>query len=240
MAPSTTPDLYRDAFIRYLRKGTSIELTLKALKETHPSKLYIWRTRGDANVRPSHAANNGKVFSWDSRPTTGHPGEDYGCRCIAEAFSIKEPMVIAESTSRVVTYFPDGSSNVREGGSRSWRNNNPSNIRSGQFSKLHGAIGDAGGFAVFPNEKIGQDASVALLRTSNYINLTIDQAIARRSPSTENDTARLQALIRKIGGFSGKEIISSLNDTQMRNLAMSIQRTEGWIEGNIIHRSAPS
>jgi hypothetical protein len=37
-------------------------------------------------VRPSHAANDGHVFAWDDPPPTGHPGEDYGCRCWAEAY----------------------------------------------------------------------------------------------------------------------------------------------------------
>ncbi len=54
--------------------------------EEHPTPYYIWRTRGDGKVRSSHAANNGKVFSWDFPPPTGHPGEEYGCRCWAESF----------------------------------------------------------------------------------------------------------------------------------------------------------
>lgn len=46
---------------------------------------YIWRTSGDTNVRPSHAEKDGKTFRWDTPPDdTGHPGEDYGCRCTAE------------------------------------------------------------------------------------------------------------------------------------------------------------
>jgi SPP1 gp7 family putative phage head morphogenesis protein len=51
---------------------------------------YIWRTQGDDKVRPSHAANEGKIFMWNKRPPTGHPGEDYGCRCWAEPYSAKE------------------------------------------------------------------------------------------------------------------------------------------------------
>ncbi len=54
-----------------------------ALKE-RPTSHYIWRTRGDGKVRNSHAANDGQIFSWDNPPPTGHPGEDYGCRCWAE------------------------------------------------------------------------------------------------------------------------------------------------------------
>lgn len=47
-------------------------------------KLYVWTTELDDKVRPSHAANHGKIFSWDNPPDTGHPGEDYGCRCRAK------------------------------------------------------------------------------------------------------------------------------------------------------------
>jgi len=43
-------------------------------------------TRGDDKVRPSHAANDGLIFSWDDPPPTGHPGGDYGCRCTAEPY----------------------------------------------------------------------------------------------------------------------------------------------------------
>ena len=45
---------------------------------------YEWSTSGDERVRPTHAANEGKIFSWDDPPAeTGHPGEDYQCRCVA-------------------------------------------------------------------------------------------------------------------------------------------------------------
>jgi hypothetical protein len=77
------PHLYRKAFQAYLRKGTPIEWSIK---QERPTTHYIWRTRGDDKVRPSHAANNGQVFAWDDPPETGHPGEDYGCRCTAEPF----------------------------------------------------------------------------------------------------------------------------------------------------------
>lgn len=48
---------------------------------------YIWRTSNDERVRDSHAAHEGKVFDWNNPPAdTGHPGEDYECRCIAEPY----------------------------------------------------------------------------------------------------------------------------------------------------------
>lgn len=47
-------------------------------------RKYVWRTRGDAKVRASHAANDGKLFEWRYPPASGHPGDDFGCRCRAE------------------------------------------------------------------------------------------------------------------------------------------------------------
>lgn len=45
---------------------------------------YIWRTAGDGRVRESHQANANEEFEWTKPPPTGHPGEDYQCRCYAE------------------------------------------------------------------------------------------------------------------------------------------------------------
>ena len=59
------PKAYRKAFQAYLRKGTPIE---RYIKQERPTTHYIWRTRRDDKVRPSHAANNGRVFSWNDPP----------------------------------------------------------------------------------------------------------------------------------------------------------------------------
>jgi len=56
----TSDPLYKKAFQEYLRNGTPIELYLK---QARPTTHYIWRTRRDGKVRPSHAANNGKIFA---------------------------------------------------------------------------------------------------------------------------------------------------------------------------------
>lgn len=48
-------------------------------------RKYIWRTQRDERVRSSHSQHEGKTFSWDDPPAdTGHPGQDYQCRCWAE------------------------------------------------------------------------------------------------------------------------------------------------------------
>ena len=50
--------------------------------------------------------------------------------------------------------------------SRSFRNNNPGNIKYGEFAKSHGATGqDSGGFAQFPDEETGKKAQRDLWET---------------------------------------------------------------------------
>jgi SPP1 gp7 family putative phage head morphogenesis protein len=45
---------------------------------------YIWQTSNDERVRPTHRANEGKKFRWDTPPPiTGHVGHDINCRCVA-------------------------------------------------------------------------------------------------------------------------------------------------------------
>jgi SPP1 gp7 family putative phage head morphogenesis protein len=73
-------DAYRTAFVEYLCRGTPIRLSLKQAAVTD---RYVWRTRRDERVRLSHRMNDGRIFSWSERPDTGHPGEDYNCRCEA-------------------------------------------------------------------------------------------------------------------------------------------------------------
>lgn len=56
---------------------------------------YIWRAvggkAGDGRTRERHRQLHGKTFSWDEPPVMnkkgdrGHPGDDYQCRCYAEA-----------------------------------------------------------------------------------------------------------------------------------------------------------
>ena len=50
---------------------------------------YRWLTSGDERVRGYHKRLNGKIFTWDNPPVVdasgrrAHPGQDFGCRCIA-------------------------------------------------------------------------------------------------------------------------------------------------------------
>lgn len=53
---------------------------------------YEWRTILDGRERPTHHANNRKVFAWDRpSPITGHPGTQINCRCRAIAVLTDDP-----------------------------------------------------------------------------------------------------------------------------------------------------
>lgn len=77
----------------------SIKMLLKAQVATqHETPYYIWRTAGDGKVRPSHAANEGRVFAWDRPPETGNPGDAPNCRCWAEPYYGASPEPGLESS----------------------------------------------------------------------------------------------------------------------------------------------
>lgn len=141
----------------------------------------------------------------------------------------------AEGLNVVVTNN-NGSEEVRSGGTRAWRNNNPGNIRSGDFARSHGSIGEAGGFAVFPSEAAGQAALTALLNTNTYQPLTINQAISRYAPPSENDTANYQRLIQQGTGLDGDTRKNELTPAQLTLVANTIRTIEGWREGTVTVR----
>lgn len=71
---------------------TEVSRTASRLTESRAryvgSEGYTWRTVGDADVRPSHRAMNGKFVYWDAPPTldklTGHAGCVPNCRCFPD------------------------------------------------------------------------------------------------------------------------------------------------------------
>jgi len=58
-----------------------------ALTQARQQKLginhYRWQGVMDARERPEHIALQGRVFSWESPPPPGHPGQPIQCRCVA-------------------------------------------------------------------------------------------------------------------------------------------------------------
>lgn len=145
-----------------------------------------------------------------------------------------EPVRAYADGKDVVYEHESGRKYKKVNGTRAWRNNNPGNIRYSEFSQNAGAIGQAGGFAVFPSEEIGTRAVFSLLRSDSYVDLTIAAAISRYAPPVENDTAKYHENIKKLTGLSINRLISDLSDTELSTVVNAIRSIEGWGVGDII------
>jgi uncharacterized protein (TIGR02594 family) len=133
---------------------------------------------------------------------------------------------------KIVTYVDeDAREVVREGGSRSWRNNNPGNIRKGDFVITAGAIGDDGSFGIFADLKSGLAAITALLQTASYRDLTLEGAIFRYAPPSENDTGAYVDFVESKSGVSRGEVMRQLAPERLAAVAEAIRKMEGWVEG---------
>ncbi len=148
--------------------------------------------------------------------------------------SIKHDTIAINAVAQrydVVYTRADGNKIRRSGGTRAWRNNNPGCLRYSAFTEKQGAIGEAGGFAVFPDEATGMRAIGALLQSDKYKNLTISQAIFKYAPPHENDTDGYNTSLRKITGLPVTTKLSALNEDQLMRVAHAIRTVEGWRPG---------
>lgn len=151
-------------------------------------------------------------------------------------YTPKPTVVAAMGANYDVVYdMSDGTKITRRGGTRAWRNANPGNLRYTEFTQRMGAVGTAGGFAIFPSEEIGAEALDSLLRSDKYSRLTMGQAVMKYAPPHENDTARYLASLRKITGVHHDTKMHTLNTAQMERVVAAIRQLEGWREGIELH-----
>jgi YD repeat-containing protein len=134
----------------------------------------------------------------------------------------------------VIITYSDGTEEVRSGGTRTWRNNNPGNIRPGN---LDGEIGSAGGFTVFSSEDAGLAAIPALLLRPRYQALTVFGAIATWAPPGDNnDTAAYQRRVQDLTGIDGQTRMNTLDANQLQSVVNAIRNVEGWTVGTVTYR----
>lgn len=135
------------------------------------------------------------------------------------------------ATKTVLLVDDEGREFPRVGGSRSWRNFNPGNIRKGSFSNNNGAIGDDGSFAIFPDKATGQKAIEVLLRGLSYGPLTLEAAINRYAPPVENNTDSYVSFVVGQTGLSRTVILDDLKIVDIRKIISAIEAMEGWAPG---------
>jgi hypothetical protein len=125
-----------------------------------------------------------------------------------------------------------------EGGTRPWRNQNPGNLVPGNVSKRNGAIGEAGGFAVFPDYESGHEALIDSLKNVHG-NKDIPALMEVYAPRKENNTKKYIAFIRKQTGVKGNKKIKDFSAVEFEKLWRAIERMEGWGKEGTISEYAP-
>ena len=123
---------------------------------------------------------------------------------------------------------------INVGGTRNWRNNNPGNIEAGNFATGRGALGSDGRFAIFPDMPTGRKALSILLTSRSYIALTIEQAMERYAPPTENDTNAYTNFISTRVGVDASTHMSDLTADQLAAFVDAIYHFEGGVPGSTI------
>jgi RHS repeat-associated protein len=196
-------------------------------KVLHGAELAKWGL-------PGRTALSGLIGGLTSRITGGNFAEGFS---IAAAGYLYNTAIHAHPAGRdTILENDDGTEEVRSGGSLSWRNNNPGNMRDTAFAESEGAIGEAHGFAVFPTVDAGTQALGDLLQTNTYQGLTVGQAISRYAPPVENDTANYTNMIGQFTGIDPTTPMSSLNAAQLQSVVSAIRRIEGWATGTVTIR----
>ena len=114
---------------------------------------------------------------------------------------------------------------------RNVRNNNPGNIKTGDWAKAHGATGsDAQGFAIFPNAAAGQQALDDLLVSQYYnrgqrsIASIIGGINGQHAYSATDQSAYINFLSKKLGINPNQQ----LSMAQLHGVAGAIPSFEGW------------
>lgn len=102
----------------------------------------------------------------------------------------KEPMTLAQAIARMEGFYAAG-----QVPNRPQRNNNPGDLEFTPFTQHFGAMHGDPRFAVFPSIVQGFEALEGLLKEPSYINLTVQEAVARYAPANENDVAIYTAAV---------------------------------------------
>lgn len=214
---TTPPDPRKDGFQPWLRKGSFGGDLTRGVRDLGDSVRglngLVQRASLTSGANLSHSFSGGSAGGQVAGSVTGpRPGFSPGAGSIYGA--------------------KPGQALPGYGGSRSWRNNNPGNLKFGPVAKELGATGaDTQGFAIFPDYATGRKAQESLLfNDPRYKNLTIGQAIEKWAPGSENDTAGYKRFMQQ-RGFDPNALLSSLTPEQRSRFLDAQQEKEGWKAG---------
>lgn len=241
---------YRDEKGRFAKKPTEQKPSVtKETPKNTSTKTQTKPTEAPKVETPSVFKSNPSRTS--VTPATKTPiipsglskGVAIGAVAVAGAMAITKIIEVGKGYN--VVQLSSGETVKREG-SWNWRNNNPGNIEYGDYALRNGAIPFDHGtskaqkpeerFAVFPTYEIGRKAKENLIfEGKNYKDLTIDQAIARYAPPSENNTAAYQQAVKSALNLPIEKLQSlKMKDLtqEQRSLVLSaMEKQEGYGSG---------
>lgn len=133
----------------------------------------------------------------------------------------------------------DGEGNTFKlsGGSRAWRNNNPGNLKFGEFSLKYGAMGhDDTMHSIFPTVDVGNNAKYQLLfgDEKEYKDMTLERAINIYAPAYDNnDPGSYVRFLCKGATYTKDTVLKNMTETERKILLERMGRMEGYKEGKI-------
>lgn len=223
-------------------KTTETKTYNKTKKETDQTVLKKTSTPSTQPVTttPSTSTSVRTTPIIPSRVATG-----VGVAAVAVAGAMAITKIIEVGKGYNIVQLASGET-VRREGSWNWRNNNPGNIEYGEYALKHGAIPYDHGmsksqkpeerFAVFPTYELGRKAKENLIfEGKNYKDLTIDQAIARYAPPSENNTLAYQTAVKSSLNLSSEKLqtvkMKELTPEQRSLVLSAMEKQEGYGSG---------
>lgn len=147
--------------------------------------------------------------------------------------------VVSTGKNFIVLETKSGKKIKRTGGTLSWRNNNPGNIKFGPFAKANGSIGaGAGNHAVFPTYMIGKQAVYNLLFTSQrkYSTMPLKSVIAMYAPvddpNANNDPKKYTNYLVSSVGVPEYKVLNTFSEEEKQKLVDAIIYYEGYKQGS--------
>ena len=141
---------------------------------------------------------------------------------------------IKEGPNHITIYYAAGNNlMIRSGGTWTWRNNNPGNMRKGAYSEKNGRIGFSGGFAVFPTVEQGEIALRDLLK-NGYQHSSLQGMVKAYAPPKDKNKKMIVAYYVAKLGWVLKEQAIELSKNYKIDAVVAISRS-----GSLYLRTRP-
>jgi hypothetical protein len=143
--------------------------------------------------------------------------------------------VVSYGNGWLAVEMDDGFQYKRDGGTIAWRNNNPGNVKYGEFAIQNGAVGKGGeGMAVFPTLGHGRRAQKNLLFTPirGYDEKSLLSAMKLYAPDSDgNDPVAYAHYVAKSAKVSYLKVLKTFTEEERERMLDAMGRMEGFRPG---------